>query len=662
MGIVHLRRIFKPLFLFLFFFAISLRISIAQPVAPSPSADVCNGIFLSYTYITGSIIPPHLAAGSPRQPYKFESQLEVLNNGLQDLNSWQVFVGFQHDEYLVSASNAVLVDGTSLPAGVGNGTAFAGYPATDLKTAVETAGDVTQMEAVVNLVGTQFGVDVANSNSVPMPSNISLLNTGYICPVPTMQGSSQMTVCCTLDPNLKTNTTIIGQEFSPRQSGDLVITYDVTQTYASNYMAQVTISNNNPLGRLDYWMLSWDWMRGEFIGKMQGAYPTVVDTTGCLYGQQGAYYQGLDFSTVLNCDRRPTIVDLPLSYTNDSTLGKIPYCCRNGTILPATMDPTQSTSVFLIQVYKMPPDLNRTQLYPPANFQINGTFNPNYQCGPPVRVTPTEFPDPSGLPSTNATALASWQVVCNMTQPATPKCCVSFSSYLNDSVIPCSTCACGCQGSANSNCSTTASALLLPSEAALVPFANRTNMILAWASIKHYPVPNPMPCGDNCGVSINWHLYTDSTAGWSARVTLFNWGGNNFADWFAAVQLDKATPGFQAMYSFKASVLPGINGVNNTILMEGLPGLNYLVAQSPAANPTTNPPVPGKQQSVISFSNKNTPTINVLGGDAFPSKVFFNGLECSLPTMLPSKGDRMVAASGISSFLLAIVVLIFVQR
>ncbi|KAK2995799.1 hypothetical protein RJ640_026566 [Escallonia rubra] len=52
-----------------------------------------------------------------------------------------------HDEYLVSASNAVLADGSSVPGLVGNGTVFVGYPSGDLKTGIETAGDLTQMSA-----------------------------------------------------------------------------------------------------------------------------------------------------------------------------------------------------------------------------------------------------------------------------------------------------------------------------------------------------------------------------------------------------------------------------------------------------------------------------------------------------------------------------------
>ncbi|KAE8683353.1 hypothetical protein F3Y22_tig00111208pilonHSYRG00012 [Hibiscus syriacus] len=111
------------------------------------------------------------------QPYRFESVLKVLNNGDEKLKSWKVFVGFRNDEYLVSASNAVLADGTSLPANVGNGTVFAGYPMTDLKTAIETAGDLNQIQVQVKLLGTQFGVKPPN---VPLPETIQLANDVHL--------------------------------------------------------------------------------------------------------------------------------------------------------------------------------------------------------------------------------------------------------------------------------------------------------------------------------------------------------------------------------------------------------------------------------------------------------------------------------------------------
>ncbi|KAK9040815.1 hypothetical protein V6N11_015954 [Hibiscus sabdariffa] len=64
-------------------------------------------------------------------------------------------------------------------------------------------------------------------------------------------------------------------------------------------------------------------------------------------------------------------------------------------------------------------------------------MNPDYECGSPVQVSPSQFPDPSGLLSETA-SVATWQLVCNMTQfiQAVPS-CVSFSAFFNDSAIPC---------------------------------------------------------------------------------------------------------------------------------------------------------------------------------------------------------------------------------
>lgn len=173
-----------PLFFF-FFFIIQLCICFPFSLSQSTAAseDSCNGIFLSYTYISGNPIPPNLTISDPpHQPYKFESNLTILNNGLRELKSWRVFVGFQHGEVLVSAPNAVLDDGSSLPAQVGNSTVFAGFPQRDLKTAVETAGNFNQMRVEMLLVGTQFGVAAPD---FPLPSTITLANDGFSCPNPT---------------------------------------------------------------------------------------------------------------------------------------------------------------------------------------------------------------------------------------------------------------------------------------------------------------------------------------------------------------------------------------------------------------------------------------------------------------------------------------------
>ncbi|KAL3717652.1 hypothetical protein ACJRO7_009139 [Eucalyptus globulus] len=622
--------------------------SVSQNLGP-PAASGCNGIFLSYNYTGGFPIPPNDTAN---QPYRFQSTLNVVNNGLDELRSWQVFVGFQHGEILVSSDQAILADGTSLPAKVGNnGTFLAGFPKTDLKTAVETAGDPTQTTVQVQLVGTEFGV---GAPGVPLPASLYLANDGYSCPNYTMEGNTTMNLCCTRNPSSTSNSTL-GDGFLPRQEGDLIIMYDVIKSFSTDYWAQVTISNHNPLGRLNNWQLSWDWARDEFIFAMRGAYPTLVDTTDCLFGKQGQHYQDLDFSSALNCERRPTIMDLPPSRANDTNLGLVPFCCRNGTILSALTDPDKSKSTFLMHVYKMPPDLNRTALAPPVNWQINGTMSSNYQCGQPIPVSPSDFPDPTGLPS-ETMAISSWQVVCNLIRPReNPKCCVSFSAFYNDSVVPCNTCACGCNNVPSNTCRATAPALLLRPETLLIPFENRTKEALAWSKVNRWPVPDPLPCGDNCGVSINWHLLSDYRNGWTARISVFNWGDEGFADWSVAAELDRSGAGFQEAYSFNGTLL---GDYNNTILLKGLQDFNYLIAEKNGSNPRKDPPVPGSQQSVILFSKKETPGVNLVAGDGFPTKVLFNGEECAIPRILPSSGHKMSASASETAVVFSLVTLL----
>ncbi|KAK9121882.1 hypothetical protein Syun_019499 [Stephania yunnanensis] len=611
--------------------------------AEPPESDTCNGIFLSYNFISRAKELPHLK-NATAQSWAFKSVATVLNAGSEELKAWKMFIGFHHDEILVSASGAVVMDGSDFPVTVGgNGTYLSGYPQTDLKTAIETAGDFTQIEAEVEITGTQFGI---RPPGFPMPKTIKLVNDGYKCPAPVTKGRS-MHVCCIRDKKAKHNLTT--SKFLPRQEGDLSLTYDIIQTYQSNYLAQVTIENKNPLGRLDHWNLTWEWMRGEFIYSMRGAYTHRKDVSGCLYGPASVYYKDLDFAPVMNCDKKPIISDLPQDREKDEKIGNLPYCCRNGSLLPTTMDPMKSKSVFQVTVYKIPPDMNRTALSPPQKWKINGVLNPDYKCGPPIRVAPTEFPDPSGLMVTTP-AIASWQVVCNITRPkkAASRCCVSFSAFYADSVIPCNTCACGCEDT--DTCNPNAGPLLLPSEALLVPFANRTAKAKAWARIKHFPYPKKLPCPDNCGVSINWHLNSDYKSGWTARMTLFNWEDYPFEDWFVAIRMDKASPGFENVFSFNGTRLSD----NKTIFFQGLPGLTYLMGETNGTNPNRDPRVPGKQQSVISFVKRRILGLDIAHGDGFPSRLYFNGEECSLPTKLPSSYGRRFNTNLLSIVLVTI--------
>ncbi|XP_050231728.1 COBRA-like protein 10 [Mercurialis annua] len=616
------------------------------PAAPAPAIESCNGIFVSYQFLSRTKEYPRLKNVSA-QPWAFKSVATILNTGIVELEAWKLFIGFQNREILVSATNAVLMDSQEFPADVSNGTYLTASSSPVLKTSIDTAGDIKQIQAQIEMTGTQFGV---KPPGVPLPETIKLVSPGYKCP-DLKKFKTSIYVCCIRDKKLK-SVELIKTKFLPKQKGDLSIIYDVTQAYDNNYIALVTMENNSPLGRLDHWNLTWEWMRGEFISSMKGAYTRIIDSSDCIYGAAGVHYSSMDFSKILNCQKKPIISDLPRERANDTEIGRIPNCCRNGTILPSIMDPSQSKAAFQLQVYRLPPDVNRTSLYPPEKWKIVGILNPEFKCAAPIRISPTAFPDPSGLKA-SVMAIATWQIVCNITKPKTrsPKCCVSFSAYYNESVIPCNTCACGCEDT--TNCDSDASAMFLPPESLLVPFTNRSAKAIAWAKLKRYPIPKPLPCKDNCGVSINWHISSDYKNGWSARITLFNWKDFSFENWFTAIQLKKASRSFERAYSFNGTLLPEYN---NTIFLQGVPGLNYLVGEINGTNPKTDPRVPGKQQTVVSFKKKLSPGINIAKGDGFPSKVLFNGEECSLPKIIP-----MANANRCSMNLVQVIFPVFVS-
>lgn len=152
-----------------------------EPAAPPPAEQNCNGVFISYEFNSRTKEYPHLRNVSA-QSWAFNSTVTVTNTGTVEVKAWKIFIGFQHKEILVSASGAVLAGTEDFPAEVGNGTYLTGYPQTDLKTSIETAGDVNQIQALIQLMGTQFGVKPPR---VPMPKTIRLVVDGFKCPAPT---------------------------------------------------------------------------------------------------------------------------------------------------------------------------------------------------------------------------------------------------------------------------------------------------------------------------------------------------------------------------------------------------------------------------------------------------------------------------------------------
>jgi hypothetical protein len=95
------------------------------------------------------------------------------------------------------------------------------------------------------------------------------------------------------------------------------------------------------------------------------------------------------------------------------------------------------------------------------------------------------------------------------------------------------------------------------------------------------------------------------------------------------------------VYSFNGTTL---NNTKDTLFMQGLEGLNYLMGIVNATDPTNKPPIPGKQQTVISFKKKKTPHIKLSKGAGFPIRVYFNGEECALPNKIPHNNGYSLTA------------------
>lgn len=151
-----------------------------EPGALPPAAETCNGVYISYDFLSRRKEFPRVK-NVTAQSWAFNATATVLNTGTEVLKSWKLFIGFQHEEILVSVGGAVLFDGDDFPASVGNGTHFVGGSTADLDTAINTAGDLNQIQALIQISGTQFGV---KTNGIPMPKNIKLVNDGYKCPNP----------------------------------------------------------------------------------------------------------------------------------------------------------------------------------------------------------------------------------------------------------------------------------------------------------------------------------------------------------------------------------------------------------------------------------------------------------------------------------------------
>uniref|UniRef100_A0A0E0QAX8 COBRA-like protein n=1 Tax=Oryza rufipogon TaxID=4529 RepID=A0A0E0QAX8_ORYRU len=373
-------------------------------------------------------------------------------------------------------------------------------------------------------------------------------------------------------------------------NGNITIKWDVMSWTPDGYVAMVTINNYQTYRQImaPGWTVGWTWARQEVIWSMVGAQAT--DQGDC-----SRFKANLPHC----CRRTPAVVDL---------LPGVPYnqqianCCRGGVLPAYGQAPSAAAAAFQVSVGQAG-TTNRTVRLP-RNFTLLGP-GPGYTCGRARVVPSTVFLTADRRRKTQA--LMTWNVTCTYSQHLAskyPSCCVSFSSFYNDTIVPCAKCACGCD--AHKPC--------VRSE--------RDGKRLAVTGKKHDANANAHGRGNGvaaaamaapllqctthmCPVRVHWHVKLNYREYWRAKITIVNFNYRmNYTGWTLVAQhpnLDNITEVFS--FDYKPVYF-------NDQLMEAGPH--------------------GNVQSEV-LMRKDARTFTFRQGWAFPRKVYFNGDECQMP-------------------------------
>ncbi|TYH57101.1 hypothetical protein ES332_D08G066200v1 [Gossypium tomentosum] len=289
-------------------------------------------------------------------------------------------------------------------------------------------------------------------------------------------------------------------------NGNLTIKWDIVSWTPDGYVAVVTMNNFQMYRHImsPGWTLGWTWAKKEVIWSMNGAQTT----------EQGdcSQFKG---NVPHCCKKIPTVVDL---------LPGVPYnqqysnCCKGG-VLPAWgIDPQSAVSAFQISV-GMAGTSNKTVKLP-KNFTLLGP-GPGYTCGPAKVVPSTTFLTQDRRRKTQA--LMTWNVTCTYSQflaRKNPSCCVSFSSFYNETITPCPTCA--------------------------------------------YNIPLLQCTHHMCPVRVHWHVKVNYKEYWRVKVSIINFYYRmNYTLWSLAVQHPNLNDVTQ-VFSFDYKPLVPYESINDT--------------------------------------------------------------------------------------------------
>ncbi|KAJ0980156.1 hypothetical protein J5N97_008411 [Dioscorea zingiberensis] len=401
--------------------------------------------------------------------------------------------------------------------------------------------------------------------------------------------------------------------------GNITIKWDIMQWTPDGYIAVVTIYNFQQYRHIQApgWTLGWTWAKKEVIWSMVGAQTT----------EQGdcSRFKG---NIPHCCKKDPTVVDL-LPGTPYNM--QIANCCKGGVINSWVQDPATAASSFQLSVGAAG-TTNKT-VRVPKNFTLKAP-GPGYTCGVAKVVKPSKFVSPDGRRTTQA--LMTWNVTCTYSQflaQKTPTCCVSLSSFYNDTIVNCPACTCGCQNNITQPGSCVegdspylASAINGPGKTSFAPLVQCTSHM--------------------CPIRVHWHVKLNYKEYWRVKITITNFNYlMNYTQWNLVIQ----HPNFDNLtqiFSFNYKSLTPYGNINDTAMLWGIKFYNDLLM---VAGPS------GNVQSELLFQ-KESSTFTFEKGWAFPRRIYFNGDNCVMPP--PDAYPWLPNASPptISSLLLPVIV------
>ncbi|KAJ7978762.1 COBRA-like protein [Quillaja saponaria] len=328
-------------------------------------------------------------------------------------------------------------------------------------------------------------------------------------------------------------------------TGNITIKWDIISWTPDGYVAVVTMYNFQQYRHIQSpgWTLGWTWAKKEVIWSMMGGQTT--DQGDC------SKFKGV---TPHCCRKDPTVVDLlPGTPYNQ----QVANCCKGGVLNSWAQDPTNAASSFQgLDILVVPAKI----------------------------VRPTKFITSDKRRVTQA--LMTWNVTCTYSQflvSKAPTCCVSLSSFYNDTIVNCPTCTCGCQN-------------------------NKTD---------------PGSC-------------VDRGSPYLASVVSGQGKNPNTPLWNLVVQhpnFDNLTE----LFSFNYKSLTPYAGLNDTAMLWGVKFYNDFLS--------TAGPLGNVQSEILFRKDKSTFTFDK--GWAFPRRIYFNGDNCVMPPpdsypWLPNASSQLI--------------------